>query len=209
MYQELLVFFLVGSLVQSSAWARKAIMTDTPKNASHPDSSKVAQLEVISGSNAILHFAGRDFRSAIGRSGVRVDKREGDGATPAGLLSLRRFLYRADRVDAPKTSFRCEPVAENDGWCDDATEPDYNQQILLPHPGSHERLWLDRQVYDIIGVLGYNDDPIVPGRGSAIFLHVASPDMGPTAGCISLAYEDLSWIIEQGIEAIFVPNPSP
>lgn len=209
MYQEILFLFLIGSLVQSSAWARKASMADTPKNTSYPASSKVAQLEVISGSNAILHFAGRDLRSAIGRTGVRVDKHEGDGATPAGLLSLRRFLYRADRVDVPKTSFRCEPLAGNDGWCDDPAEPSYNQQILLPHSGSYERLWLDSQVYNIIGVLGYNDDPIVPGRGSAIFLHVASPDMGPTAGCISLAYEDLSWILEQGIEAIFVPNPSP
>ena len=184
------------------------MMTNELKRKLDLGDSKVAQLEVISGYNAVLHYAGRDFRSAIGRSGVRVDKREGDGATPAGLLLLRRFLYRADRVDAPETIFHCEPVAENDGWCDDPAEPDYNRQIRLPHPGSHERLWLDSQVYNIIGVLGYNDDPIVPSRGSAIFLHLASPDMEATEGCISLAYEDLRWIIEQGLEAIFVPDPS-
>ncbi|CAF2476484.1 unnamed protein product [Rotaria sp. Silwood2] len=168
--------------------------------------SKLAELEVISGSSAILHFAGRHLPSAIGRSGVRVDKHEGDGGTPSGFLSLRRILYRSDRLDSPKTSLKCEPLTENDGWCDDAAHQDYNRQIRLPHPASHERLWLDNQLYDIIGVLGYNDDPIIPGRGSAIFLHVARPDMQPTDGCIALSLDDLCWVLEQGLEAILIPN---
>ncbi|CAF0979296.1 unnamed protein product [Rotaria sp. Silwood1] len=168
--------------------------------------SKLAELEVISGSSAILHFAGRHLPAAIGRSGVHADKREGDGNTPSGFLPLRRVLYRSDRLDPPNTFLKCEPLTENDGWCDDATHPDYNHQIRLPHPASHERLWLENRLYDIIGILGYNDDPIIPGRGSAIFLHVARPDMGPTDGCIALSLDDLCWVLEQGLEAIFVPN---
>jgi L,D-peptidoglycan transpeptidase YkuD (ErfK/YbiS/YcfS/YnhG family) len=166
----------------------------------------VAELEIVSRSSAILHCAGRSLPAVIGRNGVRTDKHEGDGATPSGLLPLRRVLYRSDRLDAPNTSLLCEPLAETDGWCDDATHPDYNRQIHLPHPASHERLWLENRLYDIIGVLGYNDDPIVPGRGSAIFLHVARPDMTPTDGCIALSLEDLIWVLEQGLETILVPN---
>jgi L,D-peptidoglycan transpeptidase YkuD (ErfK/YbiS/YcfS/YnhG family) len=97
-------------------------------------------------------------------------------------------------------------LTETDGWCDDATHSDYNRQIHLPHPASHERLWLENQLYDIIGILGYNDDPIIPGQGSAIFLHIAKSSMTPTDGCIALSLEDLRWILEKGLEAILVSN---
>jgi L,D-peptidoglycan transpeptidase YkuD (ErfK/YbiS/YcfS/YnhG family) len=170
------------------------------------DKEKVAQLEVISGSSAILNFSGLHLPAAIGRGGVRADKHEGDGATPSGILPLRRLLYRSDRLDAPSTSLPCKPLTENDGWCDDPTHPDYNHQIHLPHPARHERLWLNDEIYNIIGVLGYNDDPVIPGRGSAIFLHIARPDMRPTDGCIALSLEDLSWLLAQGLETIIVPN---
>ncbi|CAF3713067.1 unnamed protein product [Rotaria sp. Silwood1] len=120
------------------------------------------------------------------------------------FLPLRRLLYRADRVNAPNTMYSCEPLTEYDGWCDDATHPDYNHQVRLPHPASHERLWLDNETYDIIGVLGYNDHPVVPGVGSAICIHVAIPDFQPTEGCIALALSDLVWVLEQGLQAILV-----
>lgn len=167
---------------------------------------RVANLEVISGSSVVLHFAGRDFSATIGKNGVQTDKREGDGATPSGLLTLRRILYRSDRLNAPNTSLLCESITKNDGWCDDVTHPDYNRQIHLPHPASHEKLWLEDQTYDIIGILGYNDDPIIPGRGSAIFLHIVKPTMIPTDGCIALSLDDLRWILEHELEAIHVPN---
>jgi L,D-peptidoglycan transpeptidase YkuD (ErfK/YbiS/YcfS/YnhG family) len=167
---------------------------------------KVGELQIVSGSSAILNFAGRHLPAIIGRGGVRADKYEGDGGTPPGLLPLRRILYRSDRLDAPITSLRCEPLTENDGWCDDVTHPDYNCHIQLPHPARHERLWLENHLYDIIGIFGYNDDPIVSGQGSAIFLHVARFDMQPTDGCIALTLNDLQWVLKQGLEAIFVPN---
>lgn len=164
----------------------------------------IAQLEIISGSSAVLHFANRHLPAVVGKGGVRTDKYEGDGATPTGLLPLRRILYRSDRLSAPNTSLPCEPITETDGWCDDVKHSDYNQQIHLPHPANHEKLWLDDGLYDVIGVLGYNDDPIIPGRGSAIFLHVSRPAMTPTNGCIALKFEDLLWVLEQGLKAIFL-----
>ncbi len=116
------------------------------------------------------------FRAALGRGGVRRDKQEGDGATPAGPMPLRRVLYRADRVRAPDCAVPAEPIAPSDGWCDDVGQTDYNRMIRLPHDGHYEELWRQDGLYDVIGVLGWNDAPIQRGRGSAIFLHVARPD---------------------------------
>ena len=52
------------------------------------------------------------------------------------------------------------------------------------------------RVYDLIVILGHNDAPTVPGLGSAVFLHVAQPDYGPTAGCVAVAAGDLLAILE-------------
>ena len=133
----------------------------------------------------------RRFPCALGRAGIVADKREGDGATPAGVFPLRRVLYRADRLAPPATRLPLALLAESDGWCDDPKDPRYNQQIKLPYPASHEHLWRGDHLYDVITVIGFNDAPVVPGRGSAIFIHVARPDYGPTAGCVALALGDL------------------
>ncbi len=146
---------------------------------------------------------GRDaWRCVLGKGGVRQDKQEGDGATPVGLLPLRRVLYRADRLAPPACVVPREPLAPDDGWCDDPHHPDYNRHIRLPHPARHEHLWREDAVYDIIGVLGWNDAPVQRGRGSAIFLHLARPDGAPTEGCIALAERDLRAVLARGLAAI-------
>jgi len=159
---------------------------------------------------AVLHPDGRlvlgglVFRAVLGCGGVRADKQEGDGATPVGLLPLRRVLYRADRTAPPRCTVPREPIAPNDGWCDDPAHPDYNRMIRLPHPARHEALWRDDGLYDIVGVLGWNDAPPARGRGSAIFLHVAPPDPAPTAGCIALSAADLRAVLAAGLSEILV-----
>jgi len=149
-----------------------------------------------------LVLAGRAFRAAIGRGGVRPDKQEGDGATPAGTLPLRRVLYRADRVPPPACAVPLEPIGAQDGWCDDPAHPDYNRIVRLPHAARCEELWRSDGLYDIVGVLGWNDAPVERGRGSAIFLHVATGDFAPTAGCIALAALDLRAVLEAGLTEI-------
>jgi L,D-peptidoglycan transpeptidase YkuD (ErfK/YbiS/YcfS/YnhG family) len=135
--------------------------------------------------------AGR-FRCALGRGGVSADKREGDGATPAGIFPLRHVLYRADRLSRPPTALEARPIAPNDGWCDDPADPmHYNTQVVLPHAARAERLWRSDGVYDVLVVLGHNDAPPIPGQGSAIFLHVARPDYAPTEGCVALGLPHL------------------
>ena len=114
------------------------------------------------------------------------------------------MLYRADRGTAPVCRVPVEPLAPEDGWCDDPSHPDYNRAVRLPHPARHEHLWRDDPVYDVIGVLGWNDRPVVRGRGSAIFLHVARPDLAPTEGCIALPPRDLRAALAAGLTAIEV-----
>ena len=147
---------------------------------------------------------GEAYRAALGRGGVRADKSEGDGATPLGLLPLRRVLYRADRGGLPSCAVPVELLSPEDGWCDDPDHVDYNRMVRLPHPARHERLWRDDAVYDLIGVLGWNDAPVVRGRGSAIFLHVARPDFAPTEGCIALPGPVLCHLLAAGLDEIEV-----
>ena len=139
----------------------------------------------------VLVWPGGSFRCALGRGGVRTDKREGDGATPVGRFPLRRVLWRADRLPQPETGLPVSPIAPDDGWCDDPADPAYNRPVKRPFAASHEELWREDGVYDVIVVMGHNDDPVVPGQGSAVFMHVARPNWDPTAGCVALPLPDL------------------
>jgi L,D-peptidoglycan transpeptidase YkuD (ErfK/YbiS/YcfS/YnhG family) len=138
-------------------------------------------------------LAGRRVRCALGRTGVRPagEKREGDLASPIGVWPIRRLLYRPDKGPAPRTELPVEAIAPHDAWCDDPAEAAYNQPIKLPHRGSFERMWRDDDLYDLVLVLGHNDDPPKPMMGSAIFLHVARPAYAPTEGCVALARADV------------------
>ena len=142
-----------------------------------------------------VSFAGKTYECALGRSGVRATKQEGDGVSPQGVYALRSVLYRPDRIDPPRTILPVSPIGENNGWCDDPHSPDYNQPIVFPFTPSAEHLWRDDHLYDVIVLLGHNDDPVVPGAGSAIFMHVASDSYSPTEGCVALAQEDLLAIL--------------
>jgi len=159
---------------------------------------------------AIVHrdgrfaLGGQVFRAALGRGGVRTDKQEGDGATPSGVLLLRRVLYRADRGPPPVCAVPIEPLAPDDGWCDDPAHTDYNRMVHLPHDGRCEALWRTDVLYDLIGVLGWNDAPMVRGMGSAIFLHIATPDYAPTDGCVALALGDLRRVMAAGLTELLV-----
>ena len=148
-------------------------------------------MEITVFADSRLVWPGGAFRCALGRGGVKAGKREGDGATPVGAYPLRRVLWRADRLERPETALPAAPIGRTDGWCDDPADPAYNRPVATPYPASHEELWREDGVYDVIVVLGHNDDPVVPGLGSAVFLHVARPDWEPTAGCVALPLPDL------------------
>ena len=156
------------------------------------------------GPDRLLSHDGRRYQAAIGKGGISPVKMEGDGATPAGLLPLRRVLYRADRLPRPRVSLPVMLLAPHDGWCDDPDDPAYNQPVRLPHAARAEELWRPDPIYDGIGILGWNDAPVAKRRGSAIFLHVARPGYDPTEGCIALALPDLIDLLAAGLTAIDV-----
>ena len=143
----------------------------------------------------LLAWRDRTHRCALGHAGIAVNKREGDGTTPSGCFVLRRVLYRPDRLAKPTTALRVSAICSTDGWCDDPQDPNYNQPVKLPYAASHERLWRDDALYDLIVVLGFNDEPPSPGAGSAVFLHVADPGFAPTKGCVALARDVLSELL--------------
>ena len=142
-----------------------------------------------------LAFRGNVYACALGRAGVAKEKCEGDGATPTGDYPLRSVLYRPDRTGVPATTLPTRPIGLEDGWCDDPGDPHYNRMVSLPSAASAERLWRDDHLYDVIVVIGYNDEPIVTGRGSAIFLHVARDGYASTEGCIALAHDHLLTVL--------------
>lgn len=135
----------------------------------------------------------RRVRCALGKGGVinADDKREGDGCTPLGLWPVRRALYRADRGPRPSTRLPLAAITRSDGWCDHSGDRNYNRPVRLPYPVSAERMWREDELYDLVVVLGYNDNPVRQGRGSAIFLHCARPRFTPTAGCVAIAKAEL------------------
>lgn len=142
-----------------------------------------------------LAFEGKTYRCAFGKGGFSVNKKEGDGATPVGMFALRECWYRADRMALPETKLPLRIIHENDGWCDDPKSPHYNRHVTLPFVLSHEKLFRQEPVYDLIIPIGYNDGPFIAGKGSAIFMHIARVDYEPTEGCIALAKADLLEIL--------------
>ncbi len=149
-----------------------------------------------------LTIGDRVFPCTIGRSGATAvsDKREGDGATPLGSWPVRAVLLRPDRMAAlspPGLPWRW--LRPDDGWSDDPADPAYNRAVRLPHPFGHERLWRDDHAYDAIVVLGHNDQPPVPGMGSAIFFHILNRDAAgaprATEGCVAVAADDMRTIL--------------
>ena len=150
---------------------------------------------IIVNSDGFLLFNGKKYKCAIGKNGISNSKQEGDDTTPEGSYKIRKIYYRSDRLKKPDSPFVTEELKKSDGWCDDPSDPKYNKFVSLPYLASHEELWREDNLYDIIVVLGYNDSPPVPGKGSAIFVHIARPDYLPTAGCITLARDDLLEIL--------------
>ncbi len=143
-----------------------------------------------------LTFGALDVPCALGRSGLTRRKREGDGATPVGSFALLGAWYRADRQPRPATGLPLRALRPDDGWCDDAGDGRYNTHVRVPFGPSHETLWREDRLYDIIVVLDCNLRPRMRGGGSAIFFHIAREGFAPTEGCVAVAPHDMRRILE-------------
>ena len=159
------------------------------------DDVLIVQADSGESAMASAQLGEKRWRCVLGAGGVREDKLEGDGATPAGEYPLRRIFFRNDRLVLPKVALPARPIGEQDGWCDDPRSAAYNRLVRVPNEWSHERLWREDGLYDLLVVIGYNDDPPEGEWGSAIFLHIARENYSPTRGCVAFARDDLMELV--------------
>lgn len=128
---------------------------------------------------------------ALGRGGIKANKREGDGGTPRGRFRLKRLWWRADKHPRPATALPARRISAHDGWCEDPADRHYNQPVLVPAQSNADRLRRMDDLYDFIIEIDHNTRPRVAGRGSAVFIHAARPGFAPTAGCVALELNTL------------------
>lgn len=132
---------------------------------------------------------------ALGRGGVRANKREGDGGTPRGVFRLKRLWWRSERHARPPTLLPSRRIKSDDGWCEDPASRHYNQPVKVPPGSTADRLARADHLYDFIIELDHNIRPRIAGRGSAVFIHAARPQFAPTAGCVALDIRSLRKLI--------------
>ena len=141
--------------------------------------------------NGFLINQDQKYKCSIGYNGLSKNKTEGDGCTPVGTFKLNKIMYRPDKINNFKSNLETEIIEKRDGWCDDINSQLYNQKIIFPYELSAENLYRHDDLYDLICIIDYNLNPIIKGKGSAIFLHVASSDYSPTHGCVAIKKDEL------------------
>jgi L,D-peptidoglycan transpeptidase YkuD (ErfK/YbiS/YcfS/YnhG family) len=134
----------------------------------------------------VLLAGGLAIPVVLGRTGIRANKLEGDGATPRGRFRLLRLWWRADRHPRPRTFLPVRRITPDLAWCEDPGDRRYNRPFLRSANEPGDRLWRDDHLYDFIIEIDHNARPRIAGRGSAVFLHLARDNFGPTAGCVSM-----------------------
>ena len=152
---------------------------------------------IIVKKSGYLKYKNFKFRCALGKGGIKQKEREGDFITPKGKFKLIKIYYRSDRIKKINSTLKTIKIKKNMGWCDDVSSHYYNKQIKISKKIGHEKLHRKDNVYDIIVVLNYNLNPIIKGKGSAIFLHVAKKNYNKTQGCIALKKNELLYLVSQ------------
>ena len=152
---------------------------------------------IIVKKSGYLKYKELKFRCALGKAGIKKKTIEGDNITPKGIFKIVKIYYRPDKIKKIKTSIKKIKIRKNMGWCDDPNSRFYNKLINLPTKYSHERLYRNDNLYDLIVVLSYNTNPIIKNKGSAIFLHIAKNSYRKTKGCIALKKNHLIKIISK------------
>jgi L,D-peptidoglycan transpeptidase YkuD (ErfK/YbiS/YcfS/YnhG family) len=132
---------------------------------------------------------------ALGRGGIKANKREGDGGTPRGIFRPKRLWWRGERHRRPATALPVQRIRLDDGWCEDPTDRHYNRPVKVPPASKADRLARADALYDFIVEIDHNARPRVAGRGSAVFIHVARPGFAPTAGCVALTTSALRHLL--------------
>jgi len=152
---------------------------------------------IIVKKSGYLKYKNFEFQCALGESGIKEKIKEGDNVTPKGIFKITRIYYRPDRIKKIISPINIIKIKKNMGWCDDPTSNSYNKEIKLPTKFGYEKLYRKDHIYDLIAVISYNVNPVIKGKGSAIFLHIAKKKFSPTQGCIALKKKDLLFLLSK------------
>ena len=142
-----------------------------------------------------LYINNYKVKCAVGKRGITSKKIEGDNKTPAGIYKFKSIYYRKDRIPKINSKIKKIIIKKDMGWCDDTKSKFYNKLIKFPFKGRAEKLWLNKNIYDIIIVINYNMNPIINNKGSAVFLHLSTKNYAPTKGCIAISKKNMHFII--------------
>ena len=151
---------------------------------------------IIINKSGYLKYKDFKFKCALGKAGVGKKKIEGDNITPKGTFEIVKIYYRSDRIKKIYSKIKLFKINKKMGWCNDPTSKKYNQLIKLPSKYTHEKLYRQDNVYDLVVVLNYNRTPIIKNKGSAIFIHVAKKNYKKTEGCVALKKKHLVKLIK-------------
>ena len=160
-------------------------------------SSQTASVELFRRSGGCFRAVGGPYAAFVGRNGLSSHHVEGDGTTPMGLFNVGTTIFGISAN--PGVHYRYHQLICGDWWDEDPRSPAYNRFVheacgmAPPFAGNSEALWQNAPAYDYFATIEYNTSPIVTGRGSGIFLHVAKGD--PTTGCVSVAKVNLVKIL--------------
>ena len=147
--------------------------------------------------NKNLYLNDYKLKCAVGKRGITSKKREGDKKTPKGSFKFVSLFYRKDRIKKIKSNLKKYVIKKNMGWCDDPYSKYYNKLIRFPFKFGAEKLYLRKNIYDIILILNFNLNPVVKNKGSAIFLHISSRNYTPTNGCIAVSLKDMKLLLKK------------
>lgn len=152
---------------------------------------------IIVKKSGYLKYKNFKFQCALGELGIKKKIKEGDNVTPKGVFKITRIYYRPDKIKKIISPINIIKIKKNMGWCDDPKSNSYNKEIKLPSKFGYEKLYRKDHIYDLIAVISYNINPIIKGKGSAIFLHIAKKKFTPTQGCIALKKKDLLFLLSK------------
>ena len=150
---------------------------------------------ILVNKDKILYFKTKNYRCSVGLNGFTKNKIEGDKKTPIGKYSFGKLFVRTDKIKNLNTKFKYIPIRKDMAWSDDSNKSNYNNLIKTKNKHK-ESLYRDDNLYDLILVINYNMNPVLPNKGSAIFLHISSDDYKPTEGCIAIAVNDFIEILK-------------
>lgn len=183
----------------SLKWPKKPSRSTTCEK--RPNGRGLTSLHIVTAAGqrtrGVLVADGNAVPVTLGRSGICVNKREGDGATPRGVFRPLRLWWRADRAPRPATALPIRPITPADAWCEDPADRRYNRPIRIGPQAPGDRLMREDHLYDYIVEIDHNARPRISGRGSAVFIHLARENRGPTAGCVGLTRGAMLRLIER------------